>query len=127
MLNKEIHYGHEGYCVFETYRSKKRYFVFRDELGFGEGVKKESIVIQVLRPKVLAKKVDGKWEREHDMEIWHFAKRYNAKGGKAGLLERIIWPPVLSREIAQAIINVAGDNIKETVKDTSKDLEEYGI
>ena len=126
MIQQDNHFDHDGYTVYENHRSKKRYFVFRDEFGFGDGMKKEQIVIQVLRPKVLSKMVDSVRIKEHDMNTWHFAKRYNAKGGRAGLLERVIWPPVLSREIAQAIINVAGEDSR-VIEDTSDDLGKYGI
>ena len=125
MITRDNHFDHDGYTVYENSRAKKRYFIFRDELGFGDGMKKEQIVIQVLRPKTVSKVVDGIKTTVHDMDTWHFAKRYVPKKSSVGLLERVIWPPVLSHEIAQAIINVGGKE-KEVV-DANQDLAKYGI
>jgi len=124
MIQRDNHFNHDGYSVYENLRVKKRYFVFSDVLGFEDGMKKEQIVIQVLRPKTIRKKVDSGWETEYDMDTWHFAKRYSQKGKPN--LERVIWPPVLSRDIAQAIINVAGKEA-EVVESNDDDLKMCGF
>ena len=123
MIQQEEHYGHEGWCVFESLRSKKRWFIFRDELGFGGGVKKEATIIQVLRPKTKRIKTEEGYQTEYNMDEWHFAKHYTK--GKGGKLERVIWPPCMNREITQALINVSGKETETENKD--RDLAEYGI
>ena len=126
MIQSETHYGHEGYTVFENLRAKKRWFIFRDEFGFGEGIKKDSMVIQVLRPMSKYEVIDGAKTTVYDFDKWHFAKRYKSPKGPVGVLERVTWPPSLSREIAQAMINMCGKEA-EVKLDTSRDLKDCGI
>ena len=153
MLQQKERFGHLGWEVYHNEHAKKRLFVFKDLVGYGDAAKTEVLVIQVLRPftksrpnpeysKTLAekaKKLNEPYEvrrtiRDYDFEKWHFAKRYVVGTKERGILERVImqFDVGMARDLAQAIINVCGKGAEtrilgDPIGMNDKDLEEYGI
>ena len=131
-IQQAEHYGHDGWEVYESMQSQKKYFVFKDTVGFGSGLKRDIVVLQVLTPyakfipnpdykegKDLPKKI-----KEVDMTRWHFTKRYNP--GQSKNLQRVTWPPQLNKEVAQAIANCGGDVLESKMVSLDDALADIG-